>query len=515
MAGLTSMPMTALAVVFAVAFVISNRKKKREGPPLPPGPPPTPLVGNIVGLDPASPWLSYATWGKEYGPLLYTRFFSQEMIVINSEKIAKALMENRSHIYSDRPVIATTEPLGLGFNMVLFRYGARWRQHRRIFHQAVRPDAVIAYRPLQMQKGYQLLLDLLATPDDHVQHLVMHSGAIIMQAVYNYDTLPKDDPYMTVIEKATKIIVDELRPEVAAIMSAFPFLLHLPGWFPGMSINGRTADSMKYTKAWVEEPFKYTQKAIKDGTAGSCLVTDSMRKIEGKDDSDESTKAIKEIAATAFLAGAETTQSTLRVFILAMVLYPEVQKRAQALIDSVVGPDRLPNFDDRESLLYIDAILRETMRWNPVFPLGLPHASTEDDIYEGYYIPKGATIIPNAWAMAHDETKYSNSFEFIPERFIKPDGTLNDDQVTFAFGFGRRICVGRYFADASLWSAMALMLHTFNFGKTNDANGKEIEIDVKWSTGVAIHPLPFPCSITPRNPGLTEDKLRQLIHTSQ
>ncbi|KAH7925828.1 cytochrome P450 [Leucogyrophana mollusca] len=514
MAGITSMPMTALAVVFAVALVVGNRKKKREGPPLPPGPPPTPFVGNVSGIDVSAPWLSYAKWGATYGGIIYSRFFSQDIIIINSEKIAKTLMENRSHIYSDRPVIATTEPLGLGFNSVLFRYGAKWRQHRRIFHQAVRPDAVVAYRPLQMQKGHQLLLDLLASPEEHVQHLVMHSGAIIMSAVYNYDTLPNNDPFMTVIEKATKIIVDELRPEVAAILSAFPILLSFPSWFPGMSINGRTADSKKYTKAWVESPFQYTQETIAAGTATPSMVSDALSKIEGKDDETEMTKAIKEVAATAFLAGAETTQSTLRVFILAMILYPEVQERAQALIDAVVGTDRLPNFDDRESLPYIDAILRETMRWNPVFPLGLPHAATEDDIYEGYYIPKGATIIPNAWAMAHDETKYPNSFEFIPERFIAADGNLTEDQATFTFGFGRRICVGRYFADGSLWSAMALMLATFKFSKAKDANGNDVDFDVKWSTGVAIHPLPFPCSITPRSRGMNAEKLQQLIRAS-
>lgn len=66
----------------------------------------------------------------------------------------------------------------------------------------------------------------------------------------------------------------------------------------------------------------------------------------------------------------EQTASTLVIFILAMMLYPEVQERAWKEIDAVVGTERLPNFEDRLSLPYVEAVLRETLRWHPVFPLG-------------------------------------------------------------------------------------------------------------------------------------------------
>lgn len=77
--------------------------------------------------------------------------------------------------------------------------------------------------------------------------------------------------------------------------------------------------------------------------------------------------------------------------------HPEVQQRAQAELDAVVGPDRLPEFSDRESLVYINALVHECLRWQPVTPLGEAHTSTEDDIYRGYLIPKGSIIVPNVW----------------------------------------------------------------------------------------------------------------------
>lgn len=80
-----------------------------------------------------------------------------------------------------------------------------------------------------------------------------------------------------------------------------------------------------------------------------------------------------------------------------MTLYPEVARRAQEEIDRVIGTDRLPSIDDRENLPYVDAVVKEALRWHPVAPFGVAHLTTEDDIYRGYRIPKGAMILPNIW----------------------------------------------------------------------------------------------------------------------
>ena len=84
-------------------------------------------------------------------------------------------------------------------------------------------------------------------------------------------------------------------------------------------------------------------------------------------------------------------------FFLAMVNHPDVQQKAWAELDAVVGPDHLPTFEDRDSLPYITAITKECLRWLTVAPFGVPHSSTEDDEYNGYLIPKGSLILPNIW----------------------------------------------------------------------------------------------------------------------
>lgn len=106
-------------------------------------------------------------------------------------------------------------------------------------------------------------------------------------------------------------------------------------------------------------------------------------------------------------------------FFLAMVLFPDVQERAQVELDAVVGTDRLPDFSNRDQLPYIAALIKEVWRWQPVTPLGeriarrslaedthdvilaLPHAITSDDVYNGYFIPKGSPVIGNVWYDLH------------------------------------------------------------------------------------------------------------------
>jgi cytochrome P450 len=174
-------------------------------------------------------------------------------------------------------------------------------------------------------------------------------------------------------------------------------------------------------------------------------------------------------------------------FFLMMVLFPDAQKKAQAQIDVVIGKGRLPRLQDRSSLPYIDAILRETLRYNPVAPLSIPHLAVDADVYDGYHIPKGTLIISNLWSMAHNESKYPRPFEFLPERFLNNDGTLKpDDTQNIAFGFGRRMCVGRHFADTSVWSAIATILAVFTLSAPRDAHGREVPVVPKFTSGVVV-----------------------------
>ncbi|KAG9315348.1 hypothetical protein JVU11DRAFT_4492 [Chiua virens] len=111
-------------------------------------------------------------------------------------------------------------------------YSDRWRLHRRLFHQSFRPRAAIQYHPVQLQKARELIVDLLATPQNFIAHLQTHSAAIIMSIIYGYETARWDDPIVSVVNRAIDICVAAVRPEVAAFLGFLPFLRYIPAWFP-------------------------------------------------------------------------------------------------------------------------------------------------------------------------------------------------------------------------------------------------------------------------------------------
>ncbi|KAJ8583483.1 cytochrome P450 [Rhizopogon salebrosus TDB-379] len=513
MGGLEAL-LAALVIIFLLRSYFA-KPKLPHGVQLPPGPPSTPLLGNALAVDVSAPWVTYKTWGSQYGDMVYMRLFGQENIIINSEETARDLLEHRSQNYSDRPEIATIELLGVDYNTSFMRYNSRWRLQRKMLQQSFRQDVVFNFRSMQAGKTHELLLNLLEAPLEYPKHLHALAGSIIMSSVYSYEAARRDDYMVEDAAKAVQIITTEMRSKVTAIFCIFPSLLRLPSWLPGMRLKRIAPLAKELVVHFLDSSFAHTERGLATGSISSCMVVDHLLKLDESDsDFAWQKKAVKESAATALAAGVDTTASALMNFILAMILYPHVQEKAHDLIESVVGTNRLPTLQDRPSLLYVDAILRECLRWNPVIRLAIPHSTVDSDVYENYYIPKGTSVTANIWAMCHNEAKYPNPSEFNPERFLNADGTLTDDTVSVVWGFGRRICPGRHLAQASLWSAMVGLLTVFKFAKAKDENGKKIDIQPRWRAGLVVDPLPFPCSITARDAGLDMTALQHLVEVS-
>lgn len=180
-----------------------------------------------------------------------------------------------------------------------------------------------------------------------------------------------------------------------------------------------------------------------------------------------------------------------------MSLFPDIQKRAQDEIDDVIGCDRLPRFDDRSSLPYVEALVKEVFRWHAVVPMGFPHVASSDDVYNGMFIPKGSLLIPNIQLFTHDEANYKDPHVFNPERFLGEDAEM--DPKTLIFGFGRRICPGKDFADESVFLTVALSLAAFNIRKAKDGKDNVSDPHPEFTPGIISRPLDFPCDVRPRS----------------
>lgn len=168
--------------------------------------------------------------------------------------------------------------------------------------------------------------------------------------------------------------------------------------------------------------FAATEKDIKEGNAKPSFLRTHLETLwrntkEGREN-DLTIEDIKGAAGAIFIAGGNTTWSTIMVCILNILMNPCVQQKAQNELDSIVGNDRLPSMEDRASLPYMEAIVQETFRWAPLSPLGVPHKSLEDDVYNGMLIPKGSVVYANAKAMTYDKRVYKNPAMFDPDRYL-------------------------------------------------------------------------------------------------
>ncbi|KAF7374549.1 O-methylsterigmatocystin oxidoreductase [Mycena sanguinolenta] len=455
---------------FSLKFV--NAWQRRQLP-FPPGPSPYPIIGNFRDIPTKLPWLTYTKWGIQYGSdIVHASALGQHIVVINSVKTTVEIFEKRAHVYSSRPVLTMLELMDWDFAFVMLPAGDKWRDHRKMFHQHFRPDVSRDYHPIQMKKVHLLLQELLSSPQEFREHLKTLAAAIIMATVYGYEVQPTNDHFVGLAEDAVKRLSDSVFPGAVAV-NTFPILRHLPLWMPGAGFQRFAAECRQLVKEMREAPFNFVKQNMRDGTDPTSMMWPGQpMQVE------------------------RTPSSHLLLhFFLAMALYPDIQKKAQTEIDTVIGTDRLPEFEDRPSLPFVEALYREVMRWKPVTPLGAPHASTADDVYNGYFIPKGTTVFSNIWAMTRDESIYPEPEKFNPDRFFTADGKLNDDDTVLAFGFSIS-----YFTDATLWVTFVSVLSTFNIAKAKDDTENVIEIDPdSYSDGSISHPQPFACSIIPRS----------------
>ncbi|KAF8898846.1 cytochrome P450 [Infundibulicybe gibba] len=426
------------ALATSIGHYIWRMMRRSSQLPLPPGPKGLPILGNFFDVPHEYQWLTYSQWGVTFGEIVYAEVLGNPMIILNSHKATTELFEKRSGNYADRPpMVMANELMGWGWDFAHMRYSDWWRRHRKTFHQYFQPRVVPAYQPIQIEATNTLLKHLLETPQSFADHVRQHAGSIVLRIVYGYDVKTQHDYYITLVNEAVRGL--SLAVNVGSFLVDFlPSLRYIPAWFPGANFKSQAKIWSKSASALKEEPFITFKESMAEGTAVPSFVSHNMEKLRNSSSPEPGQEdIIKNCAGISYLAGSDTTVSVILTWLLAMAHYPAVLAQAQAELDRVVGNDRLPNFQDRASMPYMEAVLLESLRWNPVTPLALPHRAIHADMYEGYYIPKGTTVIGNAWGILHDENLYPEPFKFNPDRFLAKDKPPSPVD-TGAFGFGRR-----------------------------------------------------------------------------
>ena len=195
--------------------------------------------------------------------------------------------------------------------------------------------------------------------------------------------------------------------------------------------------------------------------------------------------------------GSDTTSVTLTWAISLLLNNPCMLRKAQEELDSHVGKGRLVNEVDLSKLVYLQAIVKETLRLYPALPLSGPRQFNQDSILGGYHIPKGTRLVLNLTKIQRDPSIWLNPTEFQPERFLTTHKDIDMRVKNFEFtpfGGGRRICPGATFALQVLHLTLANFLHKFQLSTPSDAT-----VDMSESLGITnIKSTPLEVLISPR-----------------
>ncbi|TFY68077.1 hypothetical protein EVJ58_g1238 [Rhodofomes roseus] len=299
-----------------------------------------------------------------------------------------------------------------------------------------------------------------------------------------------DDPFLLEIEKSLAEISDVSAPG-AYLVDAIPSLVkYVPEWFPAASFKRIARETRERSYALEDKLYQAARRQLDRGSATPSFVANLLK--HNYDPTQDDHTLYAEVAVMFYGAGADTTVSSILSFFLIMATHPDIQRKAQAEVDSVTS-GRLPICSDREDMPYLGAVLKEVHRCNPVLPLALPHYVREEDVYAGYRVPAGSTILPNTWYVIILYVQDAN--EVIPERYYdSSNGDLNPDPQDFAFGYGRRVCPGRTLAEDTLFIVAASVLASFNITSVVPLKGETIE----YRGGAISHPDDFACGILPR-----------------
>ncbi|XP_071022148.1 cytochrome P450 2K1-like [Oncorhynchus clarkii lewisi] len=223
------------------------------------------------------------------------------------------------------------------------------------------------------------------------------------------------------------------------------------------------------------------------GFVDSFLVRKQTLEESGNMNSHYHTENLIQTVANLFAAGTDTTGTTLRWGLLLMAKYPDIQDRVQEEISRVIG-SRQALVEDRKNLPYTDAVIHETQRLANIVPMSIPHTTSQDVTFQGYFIKKGTDVLPLLTSVLRDESEWKSPHTFNPDHFLDEEGRFVKKDAFMPFSAGRRVCLGESLARMELFLFFTSLLQHFCFSPPPGVG--EADLDLTPSLGFTLSPSP-------------------------
>ncbi|KAJ5124289.1 cytochrome P450 [Penicillium bovifimosum] len=422
-------------------------------------------------------------WHQRYGPIVSFRFGQQLAISVGSLDIAHDLFNKRGAIHNSRPRFSIATEMTSGLNTAVMPYGKQWQNQHRIVSPMLDSSTVGKYHVLEDMESKQTLSELLHT-SNWEDTLSRYAGSVLMTLGYGIRLENSSNKIPARIMELNAKPFEAIGNTYYQLAALFPSLDRLPSFLTPWKWDCASVE--KQTTEFHMEHLEFAKS-----TSSWNWIQEALQSKAG---SQASPKELAYAIGTLEQAGFEAIFTVLRLLVKALVLHPHCLKEAQRELDQVVGPGRMPSNKDIPNLPYLRAMINEAMRWQSPAPFALPHATTENDEYMGYHIPKGTIVIPNNWTISFDPEIFPDPYDFRPERWIQ-----NLSLEHRPFGFGRRVCPGQHLAWSSISIIMARLVWAYDISYAYK-DGKRVEID-PWDIKILFtaSSMPFDASFKVRS----------------
>nr|XP_009936501.1 PREDICTED: cytochrome P450 2K4-like [Opisthocomus hoazin] len=461
----------------------------------PPGPRPLPIIGNLHMMDLKRPYLTMLELSKTYGPVFSIQMGLRKMVVLSGYDTVKEALVNQADAFAGRPKIQIFEETGKGKG-VIFSDGENWKVMRRFTLTTLR-DFGMGKKAIEdrVVEEYGCLADTIESQKGKPLEMTLMMNAAVANVIvsillgkrYDYE-----DPTFKKLLSLVNINVRIFGSTSVSIYNMFPVLGFL------LKDHKIFIRNVEEVNAFIKVTFIEHLKALDRNDQRSFIDAFLVKQQEenGKANGYFHNENLTEVVRNLFVAGMETTSTTLRWGLLLMMKYPEIQKKVQEEIERVIGSN-LPRTEHRTQMPYTDAVVHEIQRFANIVPSNLPHETTADVTLKGYFIPKGTYIIPLLTSVLRDKSQWEKPDIFYPEHFLDSEGKFVKKDAFMPFSAGRRICAGETLAKMELFLFFTSLLQRFTF---HPPPGVSIsDLDLSPSAGITASPVTYEVCAVPRS----------------
>ncbi|XP_044466809.1 flavonoid 3',5'-hydroxylase 1-like [Mangifera indica] len=485
-------------LVFIITRYVVRCLFGKSRPPLPPGPWGFPIVGALPLIG-SKPHVSFAKMAKKYGPIMYLKFGSLDMVVASTPEAAKAFLKTHDLNFSSRPIDTSVHHFAYdGQDMVNAEYGPRWTLLRKVCNTHMfGSKALEDWAHIRVSEVGLMLQDMLKAsrkgePVLMPTMLSYLTANVIGQVVLSRRVFASNSSE----SNEFKVLVVEMMKYAAVLL--------VKDIIPALGLlEGGTEKKMRELHIQVDAMIT---KMIAEHIAtsqerkGRPDLLDVILTYRDKPDGERlSTENIKGLLLNLFVAGTDASSSAVEWALTELLKKPTIFKKAQEEMDQVIGRGRRLEESDIPKLPYLQAICKETLRKHPSTPLNLPRLASEDCVVNGYFIPKNTRLQVNIYAIGRDPDVWENPLEFTPERFLteknkKIDPRGNDFEL-IPFGAGRRICAGVRMGMVQVEYVLGSLIHAFDWKLPEGVK----ELDMEEIFGLTLHKaVPLTAMVSPR-----------------